>query len=1243
LTRKAKINAAAKKCAARLSLPLLVLAALPCLAAPAQAARVHQLLLSETPPGERSPTGIAVNQSTHHFYVSAYGENGSNRKVFDFEANGQLTPTHPELIPPATFAFTNYLAVDNSGGPSNGYVYVQGENTETKQLVVQQFNASGEATAVQIGEGAIPANGFPQIGGLPPVVNNGAFRSFAMAVDGSGDLYVVEAEAEAIDVFDPTGAFVRQAAAGEVDTGTNGLALDATGNIYLANTSAPEGSPLRTPASPEGAGLFELDPSGECVPVGCAPIDPEPVKGAAIDQARGAFYAITDPGGSSESGFREYELAGAHSLLGAVQTPDLKSLFAIGVNEDSGEIVITSPSVTQDGIFQIYGPVVIVPDVVTLPPTGVGSTAATLNGEIGAAGLTGATCVFQYVTQEEFKASRFESAQTAPCQPEGPFSGEEMHAVHADILGLKGGTKYHQRILGTNANGENPGEDITFETTGPTIAGSEVAEASETAITLKGTVNPNGSATEYRIQYLTQAQFEASGWSGATEVPLGGKAIGAGTEAVPVSQTIEGLAPGTAYRFRILATSSGGESTGEEVPFATYAPLTTGLPDGRRYEQASPVDKNGANVQGAFNAVQAALNGSGITFFVNTGIPGGEGSQEFPTFMASRAADGSGWSTQGLLPPASYGPVAHVLGWTEELTDTYDFASQESAGALLRRANADGSLTHVATTGPGTNSLAYAGSSSGGAVALLESSRGGLLPGALSGRQNLYAYDRGRGDLVVAGVLNDGSVPPGGAMAGPYNWFGSGATGLSVPGGSAGGYTTQASHAISADGSKVFFTAGGTGQLFVRLNPFAAQSAVDGQGACTEAAKACTVEVSAPASGVTDPKTPAAFVGASADGNLVYFLDQGKLTADATGGAGYDLYRYDLQSGDLTDLTLDSTDKKGARVEGVLGMGQDGEDVYLVAAGALNGEATQAPQGETNLYALHGTSLSFLTRMAGGGAEELNWLPGSFQEGTAASKTSRVSEDGGTLLLRSGRQLTGYRNHGVPELYLHRQGGGFECVSCNPTGEAPSGPAALQDLPRLTANLGRNYAITTRNLSADGRRVIFDTPARLVAGDRNQVSDVYEWEEAGKGSCAAAAAGGCLSLISGGAEGAEPSYFADADEEGENVFFFTAERLVAQDRDQLIDVYDARVGGGIAAQEAEPLVPCESPAGCRGAGPGTPNIPGPVTPSFSGPGNPKPPKPCKRGYVRRHGRCVAKHHPHKKHKRKQAHGNGGGR
>ena len=71
-------------------------------------------------------------------------------------------------------------------------------------------------------------------------------------------------------------------------------------------------------------------------------------------------------------------------------------------------------------------------------------------------------------------------------------------------------------------------------------------------------------------------------------------------------------------------------------------------------------------MEGNAGQVKAAEDGSGVTFFSQAGIPGGVGSQEFPTFMSSR--HGSTWSTQGLLPPQYYGDVAKVRGFSSNLT-----------------------------------------------------------------------------------------------------------------------------------------------------------------------------------------------------------------------------------------------------------------------------------------------------------------------------------------------------------------------------------------------------------------------------------------------------------------------------------------------------------------------------------------------------------------------------------------------
>ena len=206
----------------------------------------------------------------------------------------------------------------------------------------------------------------------------------------------------------------------------------------------------------------------------------------------------------------------------------------------------------------------------------------------------------------------------------------------------------------------------------------------------------------------------------------------------------------------------------------------------------------------------------------------------------------------------------------------------------------------------------------------------------------------------------------------------------------------------------------------------------------------------------------------------------------------------------------------------------------------------------------------------------------------------------------------------------------------------------MQKFPLILLGPRPPYGINTRNLSPDGNRVFFQTPDQLVAGDENSVTDVYEWEAKGTGSCKSEVEnGGCLYLISTGTSD-QPSYFGDADESGNNAFIFTASRLVPQDRDELIDVYDARVGGGVAGQNQVKPVPCEVEA-CLGPPPAAPDNPSAGSANFVGPGNPKGQPRCPKGKVRRHGRCVKKskkrhhgnRHKGKGHEKRHARSGGG--
>jgi hypothetical protein len=111
--------------------------------------------------------------------------------------------------------------------------------------------------------------------------------------------------------------------------------------------------------------------------------------------------------------------------------------------------------------------------------------------------------------------------------------------------------------------------------------------------------------------------------------------------------------------------------------------------------------------------------------------------------------------------------------------------------------------------------------------------------------------------------------------------------------------------------------------------------------------------------------------------------------------------------------------------------------------------------------------------------------------------------------------------------------------------------------------------------------------------------------------------------------GSDPASFAATSDSGDDAFIVTRQRLVKTDRDSLVDVYDARVGGGFPEPPApEPGCPEE---GCLVPPPPTPQTP---TTTAPGSGNLAAPKPCPRGKVRRGGRCVLKPCPKGKVRRK---------
>jgi hypothetical protein len=876
-------------------------------------------------------------------------------------------------------------------------------------------------------------------------------------------------------------------------------------------------------------------------------------------------------------------------------------------------------------------------NVLTGLATGVANESATLNGTVNPEGIEPEECSFEYGTGDSY-------GQTVPCAetPAQIGSGNSPVPVHATIAVTgDSGIAYHFRLTGKNELGSSAGADKIFKTPGPSVLGEALAEVATTGAVFSAIVNPNGIATTYRFEYVSEADYLQSGFAGAISAPAGGEAIGAGTTDIQVAAEVTGLSPLASYHFRVVAENSAGVAVGPDLLFMTFADRAGGLPDGRAYQQATPVDKNGNNIQGARNEVRAAADGSAVAYFVLGGIPGGAaGMQSLPSFMSSRGAED--WTTQGLLPPAELGPRAKVRGMSEDLKHSYASAFTPRTDTALYDLNTATKQLTTVFRQPSQRfsaNMYHVATSADDSIAVFESTEE-LAPGADDFEPNVYVWDASSGEFTLGGVLNNGEAPSEGALAGGYNWFGN------PPDPYQGGgvaHIPQPEHVLSTDGSRLFFESAGDNKLYVRLNPTQAQSAMSG-GECTEPAKACTIEVSASQRSTPDPEgeKPVLFLSATASGRYVYFMSRSELTDDAnTGGdQSTDLYRYDVETGDLLDLAplAAGKDPEGADVQGLIGTSLDGSYIYFAANGALApgapaGHGTCAlggiSAGRCNVYLWHDGTIEFIART---GSEPvsgepndyksvgLNWAPNTGAFDNYGPKTGRVSADGRTMLLRS-RSLGGFDSDGRYELYRYRVGDGIGCVSCLPSRGVPKSDVTLQTIDPGFVAVGTLSGYYTRNMSADGNRVFFETEDKLVAADVNGVKDVYEWEAKGTGSCAGEAEnGGCIYLISTGTSPV-PSYFGDASASGDDVFFYTAQPLVGQDHDEIVDIYDATTAGSLPTQNPPPASICTGESCLPGAAT-PPAVQTAGTSTFSGPGNPVAKKQHKK-----------KHKPKKKHKK----------
>jgi len=738
-----------------------------------------------------------------------------------------------------------------------------------------------------------------------------------------------------------------------------------------------------------------------------------------------------------------------------------------------------------------------------------------------------------------------------------------------------------------------------------------------------------------------------------------------------------------------LPAGAGAYATIEGSPIFSTAP---GLPDGRVYEQVSPANKNGneagaddrpnaQNPGGEERYAFAAADGDSV-LFEGTGPMGEAATAMNPYFVATKNEGAAGWATRAITP-APRQPVPEIGGTLNKLTyvdPSADLsrvmfkAGDEGTYALLGPETESGSCR----TWNGGNEMYLAGSDPFVPATWLERPEienpiencaegqsagapvggtpdfgivyftypGTLLPEDASRASHAGTgerveawgfYEDREGALREAGVLPDGGLDPFGAVPAASGHA------RAIEGNQV---STQVSPGGAPAGSRAFFvspdpasceTNGGQNdcavdppELYVRENGERTQLV----SRDTLLPKAGGLPASAP-DGVFEmpnspPETPrsgGSYVFASPDGSQAFFQSEDRLTSSAPEGPPGDTspktYDFDLETGTLTYLPnvageIIVTDSDGSSFAFVRpGVGGEPAELDLWSAGPGGGSitpVTQLPGGATS----------------GGQHTARN---------TVYVSVARMSSDGSVLVFATNTILPGgFNSGGQEEIYRYEaSANALGCVSCPPHGVTPTGNVSMSPLQysEQTKPYPTRGMVDERGISSDGDRIFFDTPDPLVPQDKNtgatiqgpegpqpQGRDVYEWEN------------GVVYLISAG-KSAFSSYFLDSSENGDDVFFATAEGLVPGDTDGAYDAYDARVPHPGDNPPAA-AVPCEG-AVCQGP----PRVPSPLaapgSATFSGLGNPAPelsaalvakPKStpkravCKRGYVKKHGRCV---------------------
>jgi NHL repeat len=658
----------------------------------------HALITTIAGSGTNSlsgPTDVAVDQSNGDIYVADTG----NHRVEKFTASGTfifmfgagvdkskvekreeeqanhepitITPAEEDLCTaasgetcqagastsaPGGFEAPTYLAVDNSGGPSTGDIYV----ADNGQSIVSKFDASGHIVSTWGREGQQDGSGLK--GAFLP--DNYTFHSGFFGTPGringltigpkNGDLYVhvdtIVWTFTQVGVFVPMNLLYKYS---PINSEAPGLQVDPAGTHFYYFW---EGLVARIPIGSES-------PNQDIEHVTVAG---PPGTGLALDPTSAEIYL--------DAGSRIYHYSPACEPLetfcspidsfGAGQLSAAAGLALYGPSSDARIVYVADPGANHVAVFGDIRPLVS-----TEAATEISETGLTLSGHITpAANHPGGhpeivECRFEYGLTSTY-------GHSAPCEPDPevtPFTGSTE--VQAKLSGLTPtanlppGTEYHYRLLATNAEGATgfSSDRASGTAARPQIEAVSSAHVTATSAELRATVKPNALPTTYRFQFGPTTAYGES--TPAEEITTQLSAVHT------VKAEITGLQPGVTYHFRFLAENQldqGNPATSEDQTFEFFPPACPNaairqqtssnyLPDCRAYELVSPENASGTLFFPGGPNTGRATSPSRLAFTgAYSAPPGAEPINTMGDLYVASRSD-TGWSTHYVGLPGDQG------------------------------------------------------------------------------------------------------------------------------------------------------------------------------------------------------------------------------------------------------------------------------------------------------------------------------------------------------------------------------------------------------------------------------------------------------------------------------------------------------------------------------------------------------------------------------------------------------------